>query len=101
MPCSVTRLGDILKFLVTNYPPTVAQMYGKLWVILKNFSRYFRATFGKCGQLLILTSGHTDAMGPLLILIPEKRLLSKGLKLRKKTFFIEMFHSWAKVFSTV
>ena len=35
---SVTRLGDFQKFLVTNYPTKVAQMYGYVWAILENIT---------------------------------------------------------------
>ena len=35
---SVTRLGDFRKFLVTNYPTKVAQMYGDFWAILENIT---------------------------------------------------------------
>ena len=64
--CSVTRLGDFLKELATNFLAKVAQIFGhfgiyfeKVHFLNKNFFVYFGTSSGKHLANFIVTSGHT------------------------------------------
>ena len=62
---SVTRLGDFLKFLASNFFNKVAQISGKLFgkFKVKTIVPTFLATFEEIGLIFILSSVHT---GPKL-----------------------------------
>ena len=73
---SVTRLGDFLKFLLSNYISKVAQMFVDIWSILKHKFQVklpwllFWATFEKMGYFLIhylVTLDSTEKMAEALI----------------------------------
>ena len=75
---SVTRLGDFLNLLASNFQTKVAQIFncflGKLQNQVKPDVASFWATIGKYGQLFIPTSGRT-AQAPrwLTFILPEIR----------------------------
>ena len=63
---SVTRLGDILKFMPANFLTIVDQIFGTFWANLETINVYVKtelasiwSTFDSFGLLFSLTSGHT------------------------------------------
>ena len=99
----MTRLGDFLKFLVTNCHTIVAQICDDLWDYFErhhNLSKTQCIQFGqhldKIGLIFVPTSGHADARNCLKHHHRQKLLLfcSEKMKELQRMLVADLFKFW-------